>query len=189
MFEKNLQSRILQLRHELIFCAIALAACPAAGAEARKYVTEHIVVNTPPEYVFHAIRKMRDQDRYGRKTLTYDGKVATVDEQMHGVAIYGNVHCVWQESEKPYESIEYKILSSDHFKSASGRYILTPSADNKTTSVEVSTTMDSGLRIPLGDNITRMNVAKDSKERLARMKQAAETDFKDGVKPVAPPIK
>jgi len=161
----------------------------SAFAKNQNYVSEKIVIDTPPEYVFEAVRKQRTDSKRGRSLISFDGKTAKIDDKMEGVAIYGKVHSVWEETERPYDGLDYKMLSSDHFKSADGHWILTPSADKKSTTLELQCLMDSGLRIPFSDNITRMNLAKDSKERLARLKKWAEDDFKNGVKPTTPPIK
>jgi uncharacterized protein YndB with AHSA1/START domain len=173
----------------LVAFACTFLFSPNSLAKNTNYVTEKIEINAPPEYVFQAIRKQRDDASRGRSTISFDGKVARIDDRMENVAIYGKVHSVWEETELPnYEGMDYKMISSDHFKSADGKWILTPSADKKTTTLELRTLMDSGLRIPFADNITRMNLSKDSKERLERLKKWAEADYKDGVKPVTPPI-
>ncbi len=125
----------------------------------------------------------------GRYTLSYDGKVAKIDDRMEGVAIYGKVHSVWEETEKPFDVIEYRMLSSDHFKSGHGHFWLQPTADKKTTTLELQCTMDSGLKVPFADSITHMSLAKDTKERLARLKKSAEEDCKNGVTPSTLPIK
>jgi hypothetical protein len=167
---------------------VSLLVTSPAEAMNRSYVVEKVVVNAPPEYVFQAIRKQRDDHERGRSTISFDGKVAKIDDKLNGVAIYGKVHSVWQEVEKPFERVDYTMVSSDHFKSASGHWILTPSADKQSTTLELQTLMDSGLRIPFGDSITRMNLASDAKERLARLKKWAEDDYKNGRLPITPPI-
>jgi len=182
-------------RQNLVSTATLLAlACTfvvtlSAFAKNKTYVTEKILINTPPEYVFEAVRKQRTDSKRGRSLISFDGKTAKIDDKMEGVAIYGKVHNVWEETEKPYEGLDYKLLSSDHFISADGHWILTPSADKKSTTLELQCLLDSGLKIPFADNITRMNLSKDSKERLKRLKEWAEEDYKNGVKPATPAIK
>jgi len=184
-----MRRKVLVYVASLAIFACSLGCSASAIAKNQNYVTEKITINAPPEYVFQAIRKQRDDTSRGRSTISFDGKVAKIDDKMEGVAIYGKVHSVWEEVEKPYEGLDYKMLSSDHFKSADGHWILTPSADKKSTTLELQSLMDSGLKIPFGDGITRMNLSKDSKERLARLKKWAEDDYKNGVKPTTPPIK
>jgi Polyketide cyclase / dehydrase and lipid transport len=171
-----------------IFVAM-LISMPSSISKDKTWVTESIVIDAPPEYVFQAIRRQRDDARIGRKTLSFDGKVAKIDDHMEHVVIYGKVHSVWQETERPFEGVDYTMVSSDHFTSASGHWTLTPSADKKTTTLKLESLMDSGLKVPFADTITRMNLSKDSKDRLARLKKWAEEDYKNGVTPGTPPIK
>jgi len=169
--------------------AALLVYMPGSFAKDKTWVTESITIDAPPEYVFQAIRRQRDDASIGRKTLSYDGKVAKIDDHMEHVAIYGKVHSVWVETERPFEGVDYTMASSDHFTSASGHWTLTPSPDKKSTTLKLESLMDSGLKIPFADAITRMNLSKDSKERLARLKKWAEEDYKKGVAPIRPPIK
>jgi hypothetical protein len=168
---------------------LSLVIVPAACAKNQNFVKNSIIVNAPPEYVFQAIRKQRDDASRGRSTVSYDGKVAKVDDKMQGVAIYGKVHSLWQEVETPYTQVDYSMLSSDHFKSATGHWILTAAPDKKSTTLESQILMDSGLRIPFADAITRNNLNNDSKERLARLKKWAEDDYNNGVPIQAPAVK
>jgi hypothetical protein len=181
-------------RRSLSFAVLAtlvalLVSMPYSFSKNKTWVTESIEINAPPEYVFQAIRKQRDNASIGRKTLSFDGKVAKIDDHMENVAIYGKVHSVWVETERPYDGVDYVMASSDHFTSGSGHWTLTPSPDKKSTTLKLESLMDSGLKVPFADTITRMNLSKDSKERLARLKKIAEDDYKNGVTPVTPPIK
>jgi len=137
-------------------------------------ITETVVINADPKIVFDAIRKERDSPEAHRKTITYDGKVAKVDEHMSDVPVFGKVHCIMQETEHPYTRIDYVMLESDHFKSASGHYVLSPSADQKSTTVELENFVDPGIRIPFAGMIARNSSRKSAKERLARIKSVAE---------------
>jgi hypothetical protein len=109
--------------------------------------------------------------------------VATIKENMEGVPIYGKVECVWQETEVPYERIDYKMLSSDKFKWGYGTWILTPSADKKSTTLELRSFLDTGLRIPFAGEITKMGASKDSKVRLERIKKISESENNTGPEP------
>ncbi len=146
----------------------------AAQAKEHKMVSESIVINAPPEAVFEAIRKQRDTDAPRRRLKSFDGKVAVIDEDLDGVPIYGKVHCLWQETESPYERIDFRMLSSSRFKESYGSWILKPSADGKSTTLELDTYMNSGLMIPFSGEITRMSTARDSRARLQHIKAVAE---------------
>ena len=94
--------------------------------------------------------------------------------------IYGKVECVWQETEDPYKRIDYKMLSSTKFKEGFGSWIFTPSADGKQTTLEFNSYTDSGLMVPFGGELTKMESMKTSKTRLAHIKEVAEDMEKHG---------
>jgi hypothetical protein len=159
----------------LVFTMFVLFACNQAQAgKPAKPLTASIQIAAPPEAVFEAVQKMRDSAPMHRKLLSYDGKVAKIQENLESVPIYGKVECVWEETEIPFERIDYKMLSSDKFKSGSGSWILTPSSDHKTTNLELQSFLDTGLRIPFAGEITKMGAAKDNKVRLEHIKEVAE---------------
>jgi hypothetical protein len=146
----------------------------ANGAAKEARVTETVIVEASPEQVFEAVRKDRDCAELHRKLVSFDGTTAKIEDHFDHVPVYGQVNCVWQEVEHPYKSIDYTLLSSDHFISASGRWTLTAIENGKATKVEFLSSGDSGLRIPFGLEITRMNLSHDAKIRLARLKRNAE---------------
>jgi hypothetical protein len=147
---------------------------PASSAKSLRLPTEKISINASPECVFDALRIERDALECHRKTLSFDGKVAKIDECMKNVPIYGQVHCIWEETEFPYQKMDYRMLSSDHFKSAFGSWVIVPTSDKNRTTLELRSNLDAGLYVPFGDHITRVNASKDAKERLSRIKVIAE---------------
>lgn len=142
----------------------------------QKPIAETIAINAPPQVVFEAIRKQRNSEEQHRKQVSFDGTKAVIDEKMEGVSLYGKVHCVWEETEHPYSRIDYKMVESDKFKSGFGSWILTPSTDGKSTTLEYDCFLDSGLMVPFAGEITKMAAHKDAKERLKRIKEVAEAD-------------
>jgi hypothetical protein len=154
--------------------SLALFANQASLAKTQKPISSTIQINASPEAVFDAIQKLRDCAEMHRKLMSYDGKVATIKENLEGVPIYGKVECMWQEKETSCERIDYTMLSSTKFKSGFGSWILTPSADKRSTKLELQSFLDSGLRIPFAGEITKMGAVKDAKVRLQHIKDAAE---------------
>ena len=153
---------------------------PALGAKPPKPLIATIKISAPPEAVFKAIQKMRDSQEMHRKLMSYDGKVAKIKENLEGVPIYGKVECVWEETEIPFDRIDYKMLSSDKFKSGSGSWILTPSSDHKSTDLELQSFLDTNLHIPFAGEITKMGASKDNKVRLQHIKDMAEESVTKG---------
>ncbi|PWU00065.1 MAG: hypothetical protein C5B53_04600 [Candidatus Melainabacteria bacterium] len=153
---------------------VLFASNQAEAGKPAKPLSASVEIAAPPEAVFEAIQKTRDSTLMHRKLLSYDGKVAKIKENLEDVPIYGKVECIWEETETPFERIEYKMLSSDKFKSGSGTWILTPSADHKSTNLELQSFLDTGLHVPFAGEITKMGAAKDNKVRLKRIKEVAE---------------
>lgn len=135
-------------------------------------ISEKVSIKASPEHVFEAIRNQRNGKH--RKLQSFEDGVAVINEDLEGVPVFGNVHCVWEEREKPHERIDFKMLSSTKFKESYGAYILTPSEGGKATTLEMQIHMDPGLNIPFAAEITKASTSKDSKARLQTIKNAAE---------------
>jgi len=67
--------------------------------------------------------------------------------------------------------LHFKVLI---FKSGFGSWILTPSTDQKSTTLKLKSFLDSGLHIPFAGEITKMGASKDAKIRLQHIKEVAE---------------
>jgi hypothetical protein len=149
-------------------------------AKEHKAVGSSITIEAPPEVVFEAIRKQRNSTQQHRSLEKFDGKVAVIKEHLENVPIYGKVDCEWEETETPYKRIDYKMLSSTKFKEGFGSWILTPSADGKSTTLEFNSYTDSGLMVPFGGELTKMESMKTSKARLTHIKEVSEDMQKHG---------
>jgi hypothetical protein len=180
---------LMRIEHTIFLLIVLLSLSLPALANDEVGITEKVVINATPEIVFDALRKERDSAEAHRKTISYDGKIAKVDEHAQDVPVFGKVHCVMQETEHPYTRLDYTMLESDHFKSMSGHYILSPSADNKSTTLELQSSVDPGIRIPFAGAIARMGQRKSAKERLVRIKSVAEKESQSGIAKAASPSK
>jgi hypothetical protein len=149
-------------------------ACAGALAKEQKPISESIEIKAPESAVFDAIRAQRNNEKSHRKQISAEGDTYRIDEKMEGVAIYGKVHCVWEEKEIPPHRIDYKMVESDKFKSGFGSWIMTPSADGKSTTLEFQSFMDTGLKVPFAGEITKMAAHGDAKGRLEKIKKLAE---------------
>jgi hypothetical protein len=165
----------LVLQTRVFISIIVFMACQTPLlAKAQRLETEKVLINASPEQVFEALRIERDAPECHRKTLSFDGKVAEIDECTYNVPIYGQVHCVWEETEFPCQKMDYKLILSNHFKAAYGSWVIVPSADKQKTTLELRSNLDAGLRFLLSDQLTRMSASKDARGRLARIKAIAE---------------
>jgi hypothetical protein len=150
---------------------------PSPAFAKLKPISESIEIKAPPKFVFEAIRKERDTQSVRRKTIAFDGRIAKIDEQLVNVPVYGKVHCLWEETEYPYQKIDYRMIESDKFKEAYGSWMLNASADKTTTRLELKNYIDTNLCMPFADQVTRRETMGSEKERLARVKSTAEAEY------------
>ncbi len=148
----------------------------AALAKEQKPISEKIDINAPEKFVFEAVQKQRNNEVAHRKLISSEGDTFRIDEKMEGVAIYGKVHCIWEEKEIKPHRIDYKLVESDKFKSGFGSWIMTPSPDGKATHLEFLSFLDTGLKVPFAGEITKMAAHNDAKDRLGRIKKLAEEE-------------
>lgn len=141
---------------------------PAKIVRAKKEaptVTQSILINAAPKFVFEAIQHARQAD--ARKLLSYDGSDATIEEKFMTLPVVGAATCTYIEHEIPnLQGIEYHLINSDRFTVFQGRWSLTPGKDGKSTLVELTNVMDPGIRIPFWQEITKMAAGKSVKRRL-----------------------
>lgn len=159
-----------------------LAGGSEALAKEQKPISEKIEINAPEKFVFEAVQKQRNNETSHRKQISGEGDTFRIDEKMEGVAIYGKVHCIWEEKEIKPHRIDYKLIESDKFKSGFGSWIITPSADGKSTNLEFQSFLDTGLKVPFAGEITKMAAHSDAKSRLERIKRLAEDEGKKETK-------
>lgn len=143
-------------------------------AKSFQTVTERIEVNAPTKSVLEAIRKERDATIHSRHLVSCDGTHAVIREKLENVPLYGNVDCLWQENEISSERIDYTLLKSDKFKAGFGSWVLKPADDGKSTILELSSYMDTGLCLPFASEMTRMAGHGNARKRLEYIKQTAE---------------
>ena len=169
------------VRGILVFASALIALCylamgnPAVAKE-QKPISEKIEINAPEKFVFEAIEKQRNNEQSHRKQISAEGDTFRIDEKMEGVAVYGKVHCIWEEKEIKPHRIDFKMIESDKFKSGFGSWIMTPSADGKSTNLEFQSFLDTNLKVPFAGEITKMAGHGDAKSRLERIKKLAEDD-------------
>jgi hypothetical protein len=146
------------------------------NAQSKEHVATgtNIVIDAKPEVVFEAIRKQRNNAESHRHLESFDGKVAIIKENMENVPLCGKVECFFEETEHPYTRIDYKMLRSSKFKAGFGSWILTPSADGKSTTLEFDSYTDAGLMIPFAGEFTKSQSMDNAKKRLKHIKEVSE---------------
>jgi hypothetical protein len=163
-------------------------------SQARSFqtVTERIEINTPADSVYEAIRKERDARNHNRHLVGPDGPHAVIKEKVENVPIYGKVNCLWQENEVSSDRIDYTLLESDKFKAGFGSWVLLPGDEKKSTILELSSFIDTGLYLPFAAELTRMAGHGNARQRLEYIKASAEALYAEalrkGIEAAAPPM-
>jgi len=171
------------MRKQIILAAALLtstAALPVlpASADSPVVMVEAIQINAKPKDVFNAILKYRNSPIDHRRLIQSSPGKAVVDERVSNVPVIGTVHNVWEESEHPFNRIDYHMISSDKFKSSSGSYVITQTDPNGPSVLTLQSELDTGIHIPMAKQLTQTNSRKDMRERLAYIKKLAESNKK-----------
>lgn len=140
-------------------------------------VSAAVTVNARPGLVFEAIRMQRTTDP-ARKVISSSGNEIVIDEHFHGLPVIGRARCTYKEIESPPERLEYCLIDSDKFKTFAGSWTLSPSADGQSTEVRLTTSLETGLRLPFAKQLTNTHALKDVQRRLHRVKTHAEEQEK-----------
>lgn len=136
-------------------------------------VKHTIAINAKPEHVWLAIQHQRQSDGH-RKLLSYDGTAATLHETFASLPIVGEASCVYVENESsPMQRIDYALLRSDRFAVFQGAWVISPGKDG-TTNVELSNSIDPGIRVPFWQDITKLAASRLVKKRLDAVSTYAE---------------
>lgn len=137
-------------------------------------VKHTVLINASPDRVWAAIQHQRKADDH-RRLISYDGTAATLHETFASLPIVGEASCVYVEHEStPNERIDYNLLKSDRFAVFQGSWILSPGKDGHSTLVELSNTIDPGIRVPFWQDITKLAASRLVKRRLEAVTAYAE---------------
>lgn len=137
-------------------------------------VSGSISINAPPKVVWDAVHTERqnDPDLEYSKVLEQHGNQSLIEQKFLALPVVGAAVCQLIQREVPNERIDYKLVKSDKFKALNGSWVLTPSADGRSTTLELSSHLDTGMAYSQGviDLLTKKKIDK----RLENVKRAAE---------------
>jgi hypothetical protein len=132
-----------------------------------------IVINAPLEVVWKSVEeyRRRDPERTATKLVSQSQQSRIVEEQFAIPTIFGTAECLLSLTEIPTQRIDFKLLQSDDFKAMEGSWILTPSDDHNSTTLELTSYLDLGM--PLPRMIVNSIVKYKLERRLAAVKDIA----------------
>lgn len=158
-------------------------AAPSVQAEApvqknlnsgKPRVKASITIKAPPEVVWDAVHEQRksDPELAYSKVLKQGVNEAVLEQKFMVIPVIGSAVCTMNTQEVPNRRIDYQMIKSDRFKAMEGSWVLTPSADGKTTTLELSSHIDLGLPVPraMMNGVTH----KKLERRLAHVRELAE---------------
>jgi hypothetical protein len=139
-------------------------------------VTAQIKIAAPMAVVWQVVHEERkhDPDLAYSKVISEGNNEFLLEQKFTLLPGIGTSVCQMQQKETPGSRIDYKLIKSDRFKVMEGSWVLTPSADNQSTTLELTTTLDLGMPVPriLVNHVT----AKKLERRLLHIKQMAEKE-------------
>lgn len=137
-------------------------------------VKASITIKASPEVVWDAVHEQRktDPELAYSKVLRQGVNEATLEQKFMVIPVIGSAVCTMNTQEVPNRRIDYQMIKSDRFKAMEGSWVLTPSADGKSTTLELSSHVDLGLPVPRGmmNGVTQ----KKLERRLAHVRELAE---------------
>jgi hypothetical protein len=137
-------------------------------------VKASIIIKAPPEAVWDAVHEQRktDPELAYSKVLKQGVNEAVLEQKFTVIPMIGSAVCTMNTQEVPNRRIDYQMIKSDRFKAMEGSWVLIPSADGKTTTLELSTHVDLGLPVPksMMNGVTH----KKLERRLSAVRELAE---------------
>lgn len=141
------------------------------------WVKGKVTIKAPPSTVWYSVHEERKNDpdlAYSKVLEQHSEHEATLEQKFVLLPMLGSSVCVMKNSEIPLKRIDYYLLRSDHFKAMEGSWVLTPSADGKSTILELNSHIDLGMPVPrwfinstLSKKIDRrLNHVKDMAEKM-----------------------
>jgi len=161
--------RLTSVLAGLVVMVFAAAGAPCYARDDAG-VSAKVVIRAQPRVIFNAIRAIRINHA---KEVSLGDKQSTIEEHYEGLPIIGKATCTYVETYTPFTRVDYHMVSSDEFDKFQGAWIITPEDDNLTT-VELTSYIDTGVRIPFGRQITNARTLQDVNKRLAILKASAE---------------
>ncbi len=154
--------------------AVAEAPVQRSLNSGKPRVRASITIKAPPEVVWDAVHEQRksDPELAYSKVLRQGVNEATLEQKFMVIPVIGSAVCTMNTQEVPNRRIDYQMVKSDRFKAMEGSWVLTPSADGKSTTLELSSHVDLGLPVPRGmmNGVTQ----KKLERRLAHVRELAE---------------
>ncbi len=150
----------------------------AAGRGKLEAVTAKINILAPAGVVWQVVHEERkhDPDLAYSKVISEGNNEFLLEQKFCLIPVIGTSVCQMQQKETPDSRIDYKLIKSDRFKVMEGSWVLIPSADKLSTTLELTTTLDLGMPVPQA--VINHVTLKKLERRLHHIKHMAEKECK-----------
>lgn len=154
-----------------VFSGSAVFATNERGMED---ASAEIVIKATPKVVWQAVHEARqsDDDLEYSKVISRIGNTETLEQKFIGLPVLGSAIAVLQQTEIPYNRIDYSMVSSDKFKKLQGSWTFKPSNGGKETILRLSSSLDVG--IPFSGGMVRNATKRKVVHRVENVKRLAE---------------
>jgi hypothetical protein len=139
----------------------------------KKGIYEEVLINAPPKVVWKSMQQQRTLDP--DSTYVKETAVSNLVEQRFSfpAAPFGSAECTLHLADKPGQRVDFSLVSSDDVKAFEGSWVLTPSADGRSTTLALSSYVDP-LHVPIPRLITNALVSHKARRNLEMVKKLAE---------------
>lgn len=128
--------------------------------------TNELLIHASRQQVWQAIRARRTSSAC-RKELSHTDNQAVVEEMFASCPIVGNVVCTYVEDEtQPLQRIDYHMVDSNRLKRFEGFYLLKTAPDGVSTVLQLTSSVDPGIRIPFWQDIARGQASRSGEHTL-----------------------
>ena len=141
-------------------------------------LTVQIVINAPANLVWEAIRENRlsDPDVQYSKFTAINESERMLEQKYTSLPIFGSTTATLKLEEELHKRIDYNLIKSDRLSEFEGSWVLSPSEDQHSTTLELSNHLK--LNIPVPQRIIDAFAAPKMKTRVMWVKNLAENKNK-----------
>jgi hypothetical protein len=141
----------------------------------KKGVHEEIIINAPPSIVWRCMEKQRtiDPDSTSVVKSSKNGVIYVEQKFSFPCPPFGSAECTLKLTEVVNHRVDFKLLESDDLKAMEGSWVLTSSANAKSSKLELYSYVEPYLMIPMF--ICNALGSRKAKKNLNAVKKLAES--------------
>lgn len=142
-----------------------------------------VFIKAQPNLVWLTIHEQRVAYReleYAKILLQDD--TSSVTEQRFVVALLGKASCTFRMTDQPPNQIEYQLLKSNMFAVMDGKWVMTPTADKRSTRLDLY--CHAGLQRKVPRFLLKLGLGRSLKRHLLAIGKSAEEKARSSISEV-----